>query len=253
MDIHRVYRFFERVFRRKRMAQFVELFGIRDRDEILDIGGLTRNWRMISQRPKIVLLNLDPTAQADDKQFQFVQADARDLPYPDKHFRTVYSNSVIEHVGDATQQQRFADEIRRVSDGYYVQTPNKYFPIEPHFLTLGLHALPRGIKRKLLRWMSVWGLMTRPSQPQVDDMMDSIRLLSTRDMKRLFPDAQIIFERLLFLKKSIIAVRLNKTVDRATGNGQVDFRHNHVAMASGLHGTGTSVPEQVDTSAVLAK
>jgi len=218
MNIHSVYKPFQLYFRRKRMAQFVDLFGIQDHTEILDVGGAPVNWHMIERRPKVILFNLDSSADTGDGRFTFVKGDGRDLPYEDQQFKVVYSNSVIEHVGGPEDQQRFADEIRRVGAAYYVQTPNKYFPVEPHFITLGLQWLPFFIKRKLVRWCSVWGLVTRPSQVTVDEFIHSIRLLSIKDMKRLFPDAHIVVEHFLFMTKSIIAVKLEQPSAVSTSN-----------------------------------
>jgi len=208
MNIHSVYRPFLLFFRRKRMAQFVELFRIHDESEILDVGGAVFNWQIIEQQPKVVLLNVDASVECHDGRFSFVNGDARDLPYADRQFKVVYSNSVIEHVGEPEDQKRFADEIRRVGTSYFVQTPNRYFPIEPHFLTIGLQFLPFSIKRRLLRWFSLWGLITRPNQMGVDEFIRSIRLLSIKEMKSLFPDANILVEHFLFMPKSIIAVKL---------------------------------------------
>jgi 2-polyprenyl-3-methyl-5-hydroxy-6-metoxy-1,4-benzoquinol methylase len=63
-------------------------------------------------------------------------------PSAARSFDIVFSNSVIEHVGDAESQQQFAHEIARVGRAYWVQTPNRRFPVEPHLLTPFLHFLP---------------------------------------------------------------------------------------------------------------
>lgn len=54
--------------------------------------------------------------------------------FQDNEFDAVFSNSVIEHVGDYEAQRQMANEIMRVGKRYFVQTPNFYFPIEPHIL-----------------------------------------------------------------------------------------------------------------------
>jgi hypothetical protein len=207
MNIHDFYRPFQLHFRRKRMAKFRELFGIHDEQRILDVGGTPFNWALIDEKPKVVLLNVEATSEPDTERFTFVQGDARALPYDSGEFELVYSNSVIEHVGSFEDQKRFAQEIRRTGAAYYVQTPYKWFPIEPHFITLGVQFLPFAIKRKLLKWFSVWGLMTRPSQETTDAFIREIRLLTVKEMRQLFPDAEIHVERLLFLTKSIMAVK----------------------------------------------
>ena len=59
-----------------------------------------------------------------------------------------------------------------------------------------------------MRYFSVWGLVTRPSQAEVDAFIDSIRLLTKENMQQLFPDAVIIEEKVLGLTKSLIAMRV---------------------------------------------
>ena len=59
--------------------------------------------------------------------------DATDLsPFKDKSFDIVHSNSVIEHLYNFENQKKMASEIMRVGQKHIVQTPNKYFFLEPH-------------------------------------------------------------------------------------------------------------------------
>jgi hypothetical protein len=51
----------------------------------------------------------------------------------------VFSNAVIEHVGDDAAQVRFVDEMLRVADNVFFTTPNKLFPVESHTNVLFLH------------------------------------------------------------------------------------------------------------------
>jgi hypothetical protein len=118
-----------------------------------------------------------------------------------------YSNSVIEHVGSWDDQQRFAAEVRRMAPQYYVQTPNRYFFVEPHLITPFIHFLPRGIARKLMKNFTVHGLITRPSQQWRDAFLAQTRLLTVSEMRTLFPDAAIFREKFLGMTKSIIAIR----------------------------------------------
>jgi hypothetical protein len=99
----------------------------------------------------------------------------------------------------------FAAECKRVGAQYYVQTPNKWFPIEPHLLTPIIHWLPRELQRRLLRNFTVWGLMTRPSEQRCKSLMQEICLLDEQSLRRLFPEADIWHERVLGLTKSLMA------------------------------------------------
>ncbi len=173
---------------------------------IIDVGGYEFNWTLIDAKPSILLVNLE-NENWTKGHFQKVQGDGRSLPYPDNSFDIAYSNSVIEHVGDFKDQIAFANEIRRVASKYYVQTPNKWFFIEPHLIALLVHFLPFSVTRKLVRRFSIWGLVVKPDQAHVDRFLKSIRLLGKKEMRMLFPDADIIEERFLGMTKSIIASR----------------------------------------------
>ena len=114
---------------------------------------------------------------------------------------------MIEHLGTLENQETFARECRRVGRRLWVQTPARSFFIEPHLLTPFIHYLPAGLQRRLIRNFSVWGLLTRPTARQLQDFMTEVRLLNRREMQGLFPDCQIVSEKIAGLVKSYIAVR----------------------------------------------
>ena len=70
---------------------------------------------------------------------------------PDGSFDVVFSNSVIEHLETFERQAAMAAEVRRLAPIYWVQTPNFWFPVEPHFLTPAWHWLPMGLRVAMLR------------------------------------------------------------------------------------------------------
>jgi hypothetical protein len=194
------------LFRRKRMLVFQRMFGVSERTRILDVGGTKLNWELMSARPQVTLLNLRVEERIEGR-FHWKPGDARQLPFADNSFDICYSNSVIEHVGGREDWEKFASEIRRAAPAYYVQTPNYWFPVETHEISLFLHWLPRRIERRLVRYLSVWGWVTRETQENIDKWLSYNNLLTKRDMVRLFPDAEIMVERLLLLPKSLIAVK----------------------------------------------
>ena len=165
---------------------------------VLDIGGTAGNWSLLDLRPRVTLLNL----VAGD-----VHADGTKLPFRDDSFDIAFSNSTIEHVGDLAAQREFAHEVSRISRAYFVQTPNRYFPVEPHYMTPLVQFLPRGLFRRVARNFTVWGLITRPDAATIDAAVRSIDLITPSRMRALFPDAEIRTERWLGLAKSLIAVR----------------------------------------------
>ncbi len=61
------------------------------------------------------------------------------FPFDDFQFDWVFSNAVIEHVGDHDAQLFFLNEMLRVARGVFFTTPNKYFPLEPHTNAVLLH------------------------------------------------------------------------------------------------------------------
>jgi hypothetical protein len=123
----------------------------------------------------------------------------------------VFSNSVIEHVGNSFRQEQFAKEIARVGVRYFVQTPNRWFPVEHHLLMPLVHFLPRQWQQRLVRKFTIWDWVARPRPDQrvffIEHYLRDIRLLDGRAMRRLFPDARLIRERFLGFTKSLIAVR----------------------------------------------
>lgn len=193
-----------RGFRTRRMARFARAFGVTERTTVLDVGGTPAIWSLLPRVPRVTLLNLKPTAGSP---IPVVVADARRLPFPDRSFDVVFANSLIDHLGTLPDQAAFAQECRRVGRGYWVQSPNRRFPIEPHVLTPFVHWLPRSWRRRALRF-TVWGILTRPSAAAVDRMVEEVRMLTSGEMRRLFPDARILRERMLGLTKSVVAVKV---------------------------------------------
>jgi len=198
-------------FRRRRMARFAALMGIGTGSRVLDIGGTPDCWRLLAHPPRVTLLNT-PRARADLAGAEcWVAGDGRALPFRDAAFDVVFSNSVIEHVGDAASQQRFAREVARVGRGYWVQTPNRWFPVEQHLLTPLIHWLPTSWQRRVVPRVNLWRLLVPVSpdrrQFYIEHYLRDVRLLGHREMRRLFPEALLLRERLGGWTKSLIAFR----------------------------------------------
>lgn len=206
--LHRTYTPVMRHFRRKRLQQFVDLFEVGPDTRILDVGGSELIWSLLPVRPHVTFLNLrrSPAGSSNDIK-RWVIGDGCNLPFKDRAFDVVFSNSVIEHLGDAAKQMRFADEVKRVGRRYYVQTPNRWFPIEPHYVTPLIHYVPKPWRVRLLRNFTVWGLMVRPSRHDCERQIQEIRLLRYREVRNHFPEAQILREKVLGLTKSFVAVK----------------------------------------------
>ena len=196
-------------FRSRRMARFARELGITGTTSVLDIGGTPECWSLLPVRPRVTLLNT-PRAKDDlGGAGQWVAGDGRALPFRDRSFDVVFSNSVIEHVGDPESQRRFAREVARVGRSFWVQTPNRWFPVEQHLLTPLVHWLPRRWQRALVPRFNLWSLLV-PVTPDrrrfyIDHYLADVRLLSAGEVGRLFPGARVIRERLCGWTKSLIA------------------------------------------------
>jgi hypothetical protein len=193
-----------RRFRKDRMATFQRTFPLSPKTQVLDVGGTRLNWTLLSARPQITLLNLPSSGDAT------VIGDGRHLPFRDRAFDIVFSNSVIEHISTTEDQRRFAEEVRRTGRAYWVQTPDRRFPIEPHLVTPFLHWLPKRLRVSIARRFTIWSLIERPSPDRwefyIHHCSEEVRLLGAKELQSMFPEAQIIRERFLGLSKSLIAV-----------------------------------------------
>ncbi len=200
-----------RHFRAHRMRQFLTRFEVTPDTRILDVGGTPANWLLADVRPRVTLLNMPRGQERGEDGFTFVSGDGCQLPFHDHSFEIVFSNSVIEHVGTPDQQRRFAGEIQRVGKRYWVQTPNRWFPVEQHLLTPFVHWLPRKLQRTWVTKWTVWDWIERPAPDRreyyIRHFLDDIRLLSASELAALFPDAEIVRERSLGWTKSLIAVK----------------------------------------------
>jgi len=179
---------------------------------ILDVGGTLDFWKRMgflaeSAGFQLTLLNLF-RAESPYPNVVSVVGDGRNMSgFRDGQFDVVFSNSVIEHVGNLADQKRMADEIRRIGNAYFLQTPNFHFPIEPHFLFPFFQFLPLALKALLLKhfrigWHGPTGDLGRAKRT-----ISSVRLLRRSELARLFPDGKMYEERVLGLTKSFVVFR----------------------------------------------
>lgn len=202
-------------FRKKRLAIFESLFFENYKSDrpikILDVGGTAYFWND-SSLPKlpnvqITLLNL-AELEVQSQGLIGKTGDGTNMKeFADNEFDLVFSNSVIEHLYTWENQIKMAQEIQRVGKKYYVQTPNKYFPIEAHYALPFAQNMPKSLLFTILT-------KTRLSRLQKWDpayaqqYLDEIRLLDEQEMKTLFPDCHIYREKWAGLTKSITAHNL---------------------------------------------
>lgn len=142
------------------------------------------------------------------------------LPIDDNSFDVVFCSSVIEHITGPKEeavplfksdsrrfsrlafehQKRFAQEIRRTGRSYFVQTPYRYFPVEVHSWLPFAGFLPTHWQWRAIRTI---GRLWRPMREMPDWY-----LLTEKEMRELFPDAEIHREKVLCFTKSLIAIHV---------------------------------------------
>ena len=103
--------------------------------------------------------------------------------------------------------QACAKEIRRTAIEYYVQTPYLWFPVEPHFRAPFFAWLPEQVRARILMRFDLGYIGRAATLDQAMTDVQSINLLDLAQMRALFPDSEIRFERALGLPKSLIATR----------------------------------------------
>ncbi len=196
--------------RRRRVALLLStLEGVPRPIRVLDLGGTEQFWRSsLADRLDdldVVLVNLE-TPKTTLPNFRGIAGDARSLPqFDDGAFDVVFSNSVIEHVGEFADQQRMAREVLRLGKRYFVQTPNRYFPIEPHFLLPYFQYYPLWLKMALAKNLAI-GYRTEPcpDEESARAFVTRITLLNYSEVRTLFPDATIHREKFAGLTKSFL-------------------------------------------------
>ncbi|HEY0528577.1 MAG TPA: class I SAM-dependent methyltransferase [Gemmatimonadaceae bacterium] len=197
--------------RQRRFGFFLSLLRSLPRPlAILDVGGTQEFWERMGRDAlgdvRVTLLNIQKLATSG-AMFEGVQGDARDLSrYGDATFDVVFSNSVIEHLGPSFEdQRRMADEIRRVGRRYFVQTPNRYFPVEPHFLMPAFQFWPVSARVWAATHFGLGWYSRFEDAAAATREVKSICLLSESQVRELFPDASIYKEKFLGLTKSFVA------------------------------------------------
>lgn len=199
--------------RKKRFIAFEQFISFLPKPlNIIDLGGENAFWEIdqwnswaLQPGIRITMINIKPEAQRYPNIIPRI-GDARDLhEYPDGSFDLVFSNSCIQLLYDRESQKAMAAEVRRLAPNYWVQTPNFWFPIESHTRLPLVQFLP---KPQLIQ---VFHFFHRndPNFPDLDHIhkyLDCLRLLSRRELSRLFPGAILLPEKLFGLVKSWTAV-----------------------------------------------
>ncbi len=162
--------------------------------KVLDLGGTQEYWEMMEYTDpnliEVILINIDEI-QVSLPNFRAIKMNALELDINGFDCDIVFSHSLIEHV----DRERFAQLISDSKKPYFIQTPNKYFPIEPHFM------IP------LFQFMPLWLKLFLTRNSDIKSEVRTINLLSKGDLIRLFPNSKIFGGKLLGSVQSFIVVK----------------------------------------------
>lgn len=183
-----------RAHRAKRIRRLIDgAAARRGACDIVDLGGLASYWAAVgydylrARKVHVTLVNLHQTQAPPELSdlFTSVQGDAAALPYPDRRWDLCHSNSVIEHIAGWERKAAFAREATRLAPAHYIQTPNYWFPIEPHYLLPAVHWLPQPCRTWVLKRASLGGRY---------DETEVCELLTAAELRRLFPSSTLVPE-----------------------------------------------------------
>jgi len=202
---------FANKLRAKRFGKFEALATRLPRPlRILDVGGTNAFWenRGWHQRTDVEILTLNIVAEEQQHaNIKPLTGDAMNLAqFGDRSVDVVFSNSVIEHLFTFENQRRMASEIQRVAKAFWVQTPNFWFPMEPHFHFIGWQWLPVAVRASILQRRACGWRGPCPDPSGARHLVEEVRLLTRSELKALFPSATIIAEPFFGFVKSWTAV-----------------------------------------------
>ena len=133
---------------------------------------------------------------------KFIKADARKNNLSSNSFDIVHSNATIEHIGSYKNQLLFIKECVRISKKYvFIQTPNRFFPIDFHTFLPFIHWLPKNIHRKILK---IVGLSFYSDEKNLNLLCkkDLINFCKKLDLKKI----EIIKYKLFMMTSNLILI-----------------------------------------------
>lgn len=215
----------------KRERLFRELLAGRARPlKIIDLGGTAAFWKEWGiddkDRIEITLINnhhIDKTNMRTDDALSFIKQeirDARDVSESEfARFDLIFSNSFLEHLESADAQEQICKKIEASGRDYFVQVPNKYSLIEPHFphpLVPFFALYPKPLQAWLLTKHHFGSGSREPTYESAKERLKYSHPLGIKDVRRLLPSATVIKEYTFGVPLSIVA-RCKRPVTLANG------------------------------------
>jgi Methyltransferase domain len=150
--------------RREMYGHFCETLAVDAATSILDVGvspdrqydnsNYLERWHPWPGR--IVAVGIDDVSPLTIAypQVRFVRADGLALPFRDQSFDVVHCAATIEHIGGNARQQQLVAECARVARrGFFLTTPNRWFPLDLHTALPLVHWMPKPWHRSVLTWL----------------------------------------------------------------------------------------------------
>jgi ubiquinone/menaquinone biosynthesis C-methylase UbiE len=128
--------------------------------------------------------------------------DGKNTLLDDNSFDIVHSNATIEHIGSFDDQISFTEEMLRISkNSIFIQTPNRFYPIDFHTIIPFIHWLPKKIHRKLLKFLNL----------HFYSKEENLNLLSKKDLKKIckilnIRKYKILEHKLFFFTSNLILI-----------------------------------------------
>jgi len=198
--------------RLRRWTLFRDTFPDIETMRVLDLGGTVEAWRRSPVQPAhVTVLNLVEPGESTDDSIRPIFGDACQasevltMAGINTSFDVIFSNSLIEHVGGHARRSELARQVRELAPHHWVQTPYRYFPLEPHWLFPGMQFMPAAARARVA---AHWPLAHSKSASLESARSEVLwtELVSLTEMRDYFPKSTIVHERIFGLTKSLIAV-----------------------------------------------
>ncbi len=193
--------------RGRRWAELERRFPEVEEMSVLDLGGTAAYWNSAPVRPgALTLLNLFPQEPPWEGARTVVGSACEHSPeLAGETFDLVVCNSVIGSVGGHEMRRRLADVIATSGRHHWVQTPNRYFPVDPLFLFPFFPALPYRARLAVSRHWPVGQRQAATAEAAHEHVL-TIEYLTASELAHYFPGSEIWRERLGGLTKSLVAI-----------------------------------------------
>jgi hypothetical protein len=196
-----------RRIRQRRNEEFKRTFPDLADMRVLDLGGTAVSWRVLGLRARnVTVVNLDEVKGPEEPWLEYVRGDACAGGFG--QYDLVFSNSLMEHLGGHTRRRQFADVVRESAPSWWIQTPYRYFPVEPHWVFPGFQFMPFRTRVFISQHWSMLHMPACKDRTAAEELVASVELISASEMRSYFPTGQIWFERIAGIPKSIVSLRV---------------------------------------------